>query len=108
MPPARQFRQGRSREPPLRLKDVDATTRNPMFLFRLSGLFLLRYAQRALSAGLFHEPPRNTRAPLSLPRHSECATLPGPSKPRVQPGAFCQPPSRRPISASIWKTWWYC
>src|ERR1035441_1737041 len=73
MPPARQFRQGRSREPPLRLKDVDATTRNPMFLFRLSGLFLLRYAQRALSAGLFHEPPRNTRAPLSLPQIGRAA-----------------------------------
>jgi hypothetical protein len=54
---AGQFRQGRPR-----WKDVDATTRNPMFLFRLSGSFLLRYAQRALSALLFHEPPRNTRA----------------------------------------------
>ena len=108
MPPARQFRQGRSREPPLRLKDVDATTRNPMFLFRLSGLFLLRYAQRALSAGLFHEPPRNTRAPLSLPRHGKSATLPGLRKPHVQIVAFRQPPSSRPISTSIWKTCWYC
>ena len=79
-----------------------------MFLFRLSGLFLLRYVQRALSAGLFHEPPRNTRAPLSLPRYGQSATVPEPSKPHVQLEAFCQPPSRRPISTSIWKTCWYC
>jgi hypothetical protein len=40
---------------------VGATKRNPMFLFRLSGSFLLRFEQRALSFGLFHAPPRNTR-----------------------------------------------
>jgi len=84
-----------------------------MFLFRLSGLFLLRYAQRALSAELFHEPPRNTRAPLSLPRRGQCATPSGPSKRHIQLShvqleAFRQPPSRRPISISIWKTCWYC
>jgi len=32
---------------------VGATKRNPMFL--------LRFEQRALSFGLFHAPPRNTR-----------------------------------------------
>jgi hypothetical protein len=36
------------------------TTRNPMLLLRLSGSFLLRTAQRALSALLFHAPPRST------------------------------------------------
>jgi hypothetical protein len=36
------------------------TTQKPMLLFPLSGGFLLRYAQRALSRLLFHEPPRTT------------------------------------------------
>ena len=36
----------------------DATTRKPMFLLLLFGLFLLRYAQRAFLLLLFHEPPR--------------------------------------------------
>jgi hypothetical protein len=35
-------------------------TRNPMLLLRLSGLFLLRLAERAFSELLFQEPPRNT------------------------------------------------
>jgi hypothetical protein len=35
-------------------------TRKPMLLLRLSGLFLLRLAERALSGLLFQEPPRNT------------------------------------------------
>jgi hypothetical protein len=30
-------------------KSVETTTRKPLFLFLLSGLFLLRYEQRALS-----------------------------------------------------------
>ena len=34
-----------------------------MLLFRLSGVLLLRFAERALSGWLFHEPPRNTRRP---------------------------------------------
>jgi hypothetical protein len=42
-------------------KSVDATTRNPMFLFLLFGLFLLRFAQRAFLWLLMKEPPRNTR-----------------------------------------------
>jgi len=37
------------------------TTRKPMLLLRLSGLFLLRLEARALSGLLFQEPPRNTR-----------------------------------------------
>jgi hypothetical protein len=45
----------------LREKSVDATTRNPLFLFLLFGLFLLRTAQRAFPASLLKEPPRNTR-----------------------------------------------
>lgn len=38
---------------------MDNTTRKPWLLFQsLSGLFLLRYAQRALCLVLFQEPPR--------------------------------------------------
>ena len=43
------------------------TNRNPMLLFELSGLFLLRSVQRAFSTLLFHDPPRNTRSPVDLP-----------------------------------------
>ncbi len=32
-----------------------------MLLFRLSGVLLLRLAERTFCALLFHEPPRNTR-----------------------------------------------
>jgi hypothetical protein len=39
----------------------DATTRNPLFLFLLFGLFLLRYAQRTFLSLLLNAPPRNTR-----------------------------------------------
>ena len=35
--------------------------RKPLLLFRLDGVLLLRLAERALFALLFHEPPRNTR-----------------------------------------------
>ncbi len=35
--------------------------RNPLLLFRLEGVLLLRLAERALIALLFHDPPRNTR-----------------------------------------------
>jgi hypothetical protein len=37
------------------------TNRNPMLLFRLFGLFLLRLAQRALFWLLFQDPPRTAR-----------------------------------------------
>ena len=37
------------------------TTRKPLLLLRLSGLFLLRLAARQFLGLLFHEPPRNTR-----------------------------------------------
>jgi hypothetical protein len=37
------------------------TTRKPLLLLRLFGLFLLRTAAAALSFVLFHEPPRKTR-----------------------------------------------
>jgi len=35
--------------------------RNPLLLFRLVGLFLLRFAERRFSGLLFQEPPRRTR-----------------------------------------------
>jgi hypothetical protein len=46
----------------------DSATRNPILLLRLSGLFLLRYAQRALSWLLFHDPPRSA-SPCGPPPH---------------------------------------
>ena len=42
-------------------KNVDTTTRKPMFLFRLPGLFLLRYAARTFLELLLNAPPRTTR-----------------------------------------------
>lgn len=43
-------------------KDVDehTTTRKPLLLLSISGLFLLRTAAAALSGLLFHDPPRKT------------------------------------------------
>ena len=38
-----------------------------MLLLRLSGLFLLRFAERNLSGLLFQEPPRSTRRDRSGP-----------------------------------------
>ena len=38
-----------------------------MLLFRLPGVFLLRFAARQLRALLFHEPPRITRLPPEVP-----------------------------------------
>ncbi len=46
--------------PALAVKGVRAT-RNPSLLFRLSGLFLLRLAERRFLGLLFQEPPRSTR-----------------------------------------------
>jgi hypothetical protein len=81
-------------------KSVDATTRNPTLLFRLSGSFLLRFAQRALSALLFQEPPRNTRARSSWShRRTLCAGAAG-TQAVIQPVAFRQPPRSLPISAN--------
>ena len=40
---------------------LPAATRNPMLLLRLSGSFLMRYAERRLISLLFHAPPRRTR-----------------------------------------------
>ena len=37
------------------------TRRNPLFVLRSVGKFLLRYAARALISVLFQDPPRNTR-----------------------------------------------
>ena len=55
------------------------TTRKPMLLLRLFGLFLLRYATRALSRLLFQDPPRTTRrsvtgSPTGLGRQKEYRT----------------------------------
>jgi hypothetical protein len=62
------FSKGLNREPlaahghfGMSKKSVDTTTRNPMLLFLLFGLFLLRYAQRTFLSLLLNAPPRNTR-----------------------------------------------
>ena len=44
------------------------TNRKPTVVFRLSGLFLLRLAARALAGLLFQEPPRKERAASGAPR----------------------------------------
>ena len=46
-----------------------AMHRNPLLLFVLSGVFLLRLADRRLLSLLFHDPPRRTRLmSSSVPR----------------------------------------
>jgi hypothetical protein len=52
----RQRRDGRAWTPPR-----NTTTRKPLLLLRLFGLFLLRTRAAALSTLLFHEPPRTTK-----------------------------------------------
>ena len=48
---------------------METTTRNPMLLFLLFGLFLLRYAQRALFRLLLNDPPRSTRRSIRRSLH---------------------------------------
>jgi len=43
------------------IESVDSTTRKPLFLLSLFGLFLLRAAQRTLLSLLLNAPPRKTR-----------------------------------------------
>ena len=81
------------------------TTRNPTLLFRLFGLLLLRLAQRTLLSLLFHEPPRNVPAGP----YNNRATRPRPHRsPVVAVSIFCQPPSSRPISATMRPACSYC
>jgi hypothetical protein len=58
--PTRHFRRG---------KNMETTTRKPLFVFLLFGLFLLRYAQRALFRLLLNDPPRNTRRSVRRSPH---------------------------------------
>ena len=56
----------------------DTATRKPLLSFRLSGLFLLRLAERQFLGLLFQEPPRSTRRlcspdPLGLQTAAEAA-----------------------------------
>lgn len=46
---------------------ADNTTRKPLLLLRLSGLFLLRLAARAFSGLLIQEPPRSTPVIFGAP-----------------------------------------
>jgi hypothetical protein len=52
------------------------TSRKPLSLFRLPGLFLLRLAERRFLASLFQEPPRSTRS----------ASMCGPPLSSLRPG----------------------
>ncbi len=49
------------------MKILKLLNRNPLLLFLLSGLFLLRLAIRQLLSLLFHEPPRKHRYRCLLP-----------------------------------------
>ena len=51
----------------IREKNYSNTKRNPLLLLRLSGVLLLRFAQRTLFGSLFQEPPRKTRKDPELP-----------------------------------------
>lgn len=42
-------------------------TRNPLLLFRLSVVFLLRFAERRFLGLLFQDPPRRTRSDTGRP-----------------------------------------
>ena len=56
------------------------TTRNPLLSFRLSGLFLLRFAERQFCGLLFQQPPRSRRrlyGPVPLERRARFAGRPG-------------------------------
>lgn len=44
-------------------RENTTTNRTPLLVFWLSGVFLLRLAERAFLELLFQEPPRNTRFP---------------------------------------------
>ena len=89
------------------------TRRNPMLLFALSGWLLLRYAARAFSASLFHDPPRRRSRPSpgasrqlgDAPRRqgSACSNAKAPADVTHDDpcAARLQPPSNLPISASF-------
>ncbi len=99
-----------------------------MLLFLLFGLFSLRFEQRTLLLLLLNAPPRNTRATLvSLPPQHQFQEETGGCQMlfdifysiyAIRPKfrlfyffpplvTFCQPPSSRPISATILATCWY-
>lgn len=72
--------------------------RKPLLLFSLFGLFLLRFEARRLFVVLFHEPPRNTRAP-------RCPHISG-----INPvyAFFIHPPRSLPISVVCCAIYSYC
>lgn len=58
----------RFRLPRLDRRGAVLANRNPLLLFRLSGVFLFRFEERQFLALLFHEPPRRTRDVGHRPR----------------------------------------
>ena len=97
-------RRARRQAVPARLKNVDEHNRKPVFMFRLIGLFQLRYAQRTLLRLLMNEPPRNTRRLRVWPHNT------GPEGRQLPYGLLTlrHPPNNRPISATILATCPYC
>ena len=88
-------------------------TRNPLLLLRLSGVFLLRFAERQLVGLLFQAPPRRTRLFNRIP--SKKTAIPargiasdssrpwprGHSTTRAEPGSRPNPSYRRDIAAAF-------
>lgn len=75
------------------------TNRNPMLLFRLFGLFLLRLAQRALFRLLFQDPPRTARICHQGAPPAEAGTNHLSQKPRNPIKNFTPKGAARPIAA---------
>ena len=68
--------------------------RNPLLLFRLDGVLLLRLADRALFALLFHEPPRNTRFDVTpSPVIWRASSGPGPAQEAARTHRGAAPPA---------------
>ena len=53
----------------------DSATRKPLFLLRLPGMFLFRFAARRFLALLFQLPPRSASSALTSPERSTSMTL---------------------------------
>ena len=66
-------------------------TRKPVLLFRLSGVFLLRLADRVLFGLLFQEPPRSTREAGRRPQEQCTLKQIGTQPPRIRVGRMGDP-----------------
>lgn len=81
------------------LARVVLAKRKPLLLLRLSGVFLLRLAERKLFALLFHEPPRSTRLSQGMQAFT--------GEPSAHLGSN-QPPAKRVwrnCAVLAWRAW---